>query len=40
VLIPGQRFSVEERPEAVVVLVIDTEQRAKYRETLSYGSTT
>ncbi len=29
VLIPGQRFSVEERPEAVVLLVIDTEQRAK-----------
>jgi CheY-like chemotaxis protein len=29
VLIPGQRFTVEERPEAVVVLVIDTEQRAK-----------
>jgi hypothetical protein len=29
VLIPGQRFSVEERPEAVVVLVIDREQRAK-----------
>ena len=28
-LIPGQRFSVEERPEAVVLLVIDTEQRAK-----------
>jgi len=29
VLIPGQRFSVDERPEAVVLLVIDTEQRAK-----------
>ena len=29
VLIPGQRFSVEERPEAVVLLVIDTEQRTK-----------
>jgi DNA-binding NarL/FixJ family response regulator len=29
VLIPGQRFSPEERPEAVVLLVIDTEQRAK-----------
>jgi len=29
VLIQGQRFSAEERPEAVVLLVIDTEQRAK-----------
>ena len=29
VLIPGQRFSAEERPEAVVLLVIDTEQRTK-----------
>jgi DNA-binding NarL/FixJ family response regulator len=29
VLIPGQRFSADERPEAVVLLVIDTEQRTK-----------
>jgi len=29
VLIPGQRFSVEEKPEAVVLLLIDTEQRTK-----------
>lgn len=29
VLIPGQRFTAEERPEAVVLLVIDTEQRTK-----------
>lgn len=29
VLIPGQRFSAEERPDAVVLLVIDTEQRTK-----------
>lgn len=29
VLIPGQRFSPEEKPEAVVLLVIDTEQRTK-----------
>src|SRR6478735_2816973 len=27
VLIPGQRFSPEEKPEAVVLLLIDTEQR-------------
>lgn len=29
VLIPGQRFSPEEKPEAIVLLVIDTEQRTK-----------
>jgi len=29
VLVPGQRFSSEERPEAVVLLIIDTEQRTK-----------
>ncbi|MEZ0170919.1 response regulator [Microvirga sp. TS319] len=29
VLVPGQRFSANERPEAVVLLVIDTEQRTK-----------
>jgi DNA-binding response OmpR family regulator/DNA-binding CsgD family transcriptional regulator len=29
VLIPGQRFSPKERPEAIVLLVIDTEQRTK-----------
>lgn len=29
VLIPGQRFSADEKPEAVVLLLIDTEQRAK-----------
>jgi Response regulators consisting of a CheY-like receiver domain and a winged-helix DNA-binding domain len=29
VLIPGQRFSAEEKPEAVVLLLIDTEQRTK-----------
>jgi DNA-binding response OmpR family regulator/DNA-binding CsgD family transcriptional regulator len=29
VLIPGQRFSAEEKPDAVVLLVIDTEQRTK-----------
>ncbi len=29
VLVPGQRFSVDERPDAVVLLVIDTEQRTK-----------
>ena len=29
VLVPGQRFSADERPEAVVLLVIDTEQRTK-----------
>ncbi|NIX77616.1 helix-turn-helix transcriptional regulator [Microvirga terricola] len=29
VLVPGQRFSQEERPEAVVLLLIDTEQRTK-----------
>jgi DNA-binding NarL/FixJ family response regulator len=29
VLIPGQRFSAEETPEAVVLLLIDTEQRTK-----------
>ncbi len=29
VLIPGQRFSADERPDAVVLLVIDTEQRTK-----------
>ena len=29
VLIPGQRFSPEEKPEAVVLLLIDTEQRTK-----------
>jgi CheY-like chemotaxis protein/DNA-binding CsgD family transcriptional regulator len=29
VLIPGQRFSPDEKPEAVVLLLIDTEQRTK-----------
>lgn len=29
VLVPGQRFSADERPDAVVLLVIDTEQRTK-----------
>ncbi|MGO4570926.1 response regulator [Microvirga sp. 2TAF3] len=29
VLIPGQRFSADEKPEAVVLLLIDTEQRSK-----------
>ncbi|WP_210483051.1 helix-turn-helix transcriptional regulator [Microvirga antarctica] len=29
VLIPGQRFTPEEKPEAVVLLLIDTEQRTK-----------
>jgi DNA-binding NarL/FixJ family response regulator len=29
VLVPGQRFSANERPDAVVLLVIDTEQRTK-----------
>ncbi|MCB5177483.1 response regulator [Microvirga lenta] len=29
VLIPGQRFSPEDKPEAVVLLLIDTEQRTK-----------
>lgn len=29
VLVPGQRFSTDERPDAVVLLVIDTEQRTK-----------
>jgi DNA-binding NarL/FixJ family response regulator len=29
VLIPGQRFSPDQQPEAVVLLVIDTEQRTK-----------
>lgn len=28
-LIPGQRFGAEEKPDAVVVLLIDTEQRTK-----------
>lgn len=28
-LIPGQRFSAEEKPEAVVLLLIDTDQRTK-----------
>ncbi len=29
VLVPGQRFSADQRPDAVVLLVIDTEQRTK-----------
>ena len=29
VLVPGQRFSADEKPEAVVLLLIDTEQRTK-----------
>ncbi len=29
VLVPGQRFSPDEKPEAVVLLLIDTEQRTK-----------
>lgn len=29
VLIPGQRFSADETPDAVVLLIIDTEQRTK-----------
>ncbi|HZH52051.1 MAG TPA: response regulator [Microvirga sp.] len=29
VLIPGQRFAPDEKPEAIVLLLIDTEQRAK-----------
>jgi DNA-binding NarL/FixJ family response regulator len=29
VLIPGQRFSQEEKPEAIVMLLIDTDQRTK-----------